>query len=243
MDRRLTLIINNDVFMGGKLSFVSASQVSIGTAGEDSRIGDLASEFTIEFNVLLTADMAVVGANGRSTDADPEPADAHLGVYVIADMSGVNLPAALVSASMTSPALPAGFDSFRLLGRVRNRGGDLIDFRQFGTGRKRLISYRSLQSTRIIVDGGASTTKVLIDASEFVPPGVRSCLTIARNNGTNFILLYEDTPVESLTLNGIAPAGEQQLCQALRSDQQYAYTYQAAGGSTQQWVIEYEDEL
>jgi hypothetical protein len=115
----------------------------------------------------VTIDGAVTGANGLDTGALGN--SLFYAVHLIADSTGYNATAALLSLSVTAPTLPAGYDMFRRLGYVLTSGaGAILDFTQRGNGVNRDMFYGASIATDITA--GASATFAAVDASASVPP-------------------------------------------------------------------------
>jgi hypothetical protein len=74
-----------------------------------------------------------------------------------------------LSVSFTSPTMPAGYDVFRRVGAVRNRGADIEDFSQRGNGRSRIV-FPSNTVANPIVSGGVATTTTTASAAGRIPP-------------------------------------------------------------------------
>jgi hypothetical protein len=154
---------------GGQMTYVSASQVSIGKAGETSLVRSSANDFDIEWTGVLTGDITVSGAGGLDTGS--EAADTSYAVHVITDKTAVNTPAVLFSLSGTAPTIPSGYDTWRRLGWFRNNSSsDIIPFTQRGKGVSRRIRYDEDKDNVQVLGGVNATTFTPVDLSAFVPP-------------------------------------------------------------------------
>lgn len=151
----------------GRLSYVSASSVSIGTAGKNSSARDDADLRNIDWTGALAVDITLSGAGGLDTGT--EVADAWYAVHVIADSNVVNPVAAMLSLSASAPTLPSGYDQFRRLGWVRNKTSNFIRFAQTGIGSERIILY-DVSSVQTVLQNGLATDFTAVDLSEFIPP-------------------------------------------------------------------------
>lgn len=226
---------------GGRLVRASASTVSLGTSGQDSEARDTANSFNMRWNGVLTADITVSGANGLDTGA--EAASTWYAVHVIADSSGVNPAASLLSLSGTAPTLPSGYDVFRRLGWVRNdAGSNFIDFIQFGEGRRRVVKYVDAVSSRQVLTAGAATVVTAISLAALMPTTSQEAYLHAFQNGTQIADLYNGTGGailatlqvgNELDLPGFPTDGSQNV----------AYDHPAAGGLLDVCLEGYGDDL
>jgi hypothetical protein len=150
---------------GALASFGSTSQVIIGKAGQASSAGN------ISWTGELTAALNASGAGGLDTGS--EAANTWYAVYAIGDSSGSNNPAALFSASFSSPSLPSGYDQQALVWAVKNDGSsEIIKFYQSGKGSKRRCWYDYGTNNLRVVDAGNSTAWAQVDCSAYAPPVV-----------------------------------------------------------------------
>lgn len=145
---------------------VTTVTVSVGNARSDDDT----------FNIILASStdavITVSGAGGLDTGV--EAGNTFYSVWVIGDSAGVNATDTLLSVSVSSPTLPAGYDKQRLVGWVRNNASS--DFRQFsssGIGRVRHIVNEVEEAELSIRDGAGSTTFVTESLAAFVPPGTK----------------------------------------------------------------------
>lgn len=89
-------------------------------------------------------------------------------VYAIGDSYGVNEGSALISANLTQPLLPAGYDMYFRIGFVKTSGAAaILAFRQDGCGLDRWMWYDASIATS--VTAGASATYAPVDASAALP--------------------------------------------------------------------------
>lgn len=159
---------------GARSRFVSTSEISVGTTGQLTRVRSSDDNFNIDWFGLINADITVSGAGGL--DEGVESISTFLGVYAIADSTGVNAVTALLSLNFTTPLLPAGYDQFRRVGSVRNGGavppfGDFLDFEQRGNGRDKRIFYRVVSLQPLLVFNGNATELTSLNAGTLVPVG------------------------------------------------------------------------
>jgi hypothetical protein len=153
-----------------RLTWVSVSSITIGAAGVTSSIRDSTNQFTIAFSTALTVDpSAGVGAGGL--DAGTEAASIWYAVYLIADSTGANPVAGILSTNGSDPVLPAGYDIFARVGWVRNNAAsDLVDFRQHGRGRDRTYFWVTDEALRFVLVAGAAAAYASVSAATLVPP-------------------------------------------------------------------------
>lgn len=150
---------------GLKMVFNTVAIVDI----EPGSCRDSADTFNIISTGTLSADLSVSGAGGLDTGV--EAIDTWYALYLIADTTGINSPAALLSISGTSPTLPAGYDVFRRVGWVRNNSaGNIIKFNQGGSDHDRTIIYDADLSALQILVNGSAITWTAISAATLMPP-------------------------------------------------------------------------
>jgi len=84
---------------------------------------------------------------------------------------------AIISLSAVAPALPVGFDMFRLIGTVRTDGaGHFLSFGSFSNGSSVTNNFADGIS---ILAGGNATVFTAVDVSAYVPKGATSVKVIA----------------------------------------------------------------
>ncbi len=156
--------------IGARLTWLSATSVSVGTSGLQTEVRDSGDSFDIDFlGVIGPIDITVPGVNGL--DAGVEAPDTWYAVYLIGDSTGSNPPAGLLSISATSPTLPSGYDGSRRVGWVRNgSAGDFLAFFQRGDGLDRTYNYDVDRSFLRPLSGGTSTSFAAVALDPFIPP-------------------------------------------------------------------------
>ena len=154
--------LGNSYVQGGKIAFVSGTKVSI--ASGQFRNSTNANDIILSSAVTINA--AINGANGLDSGA---LANSTLyAVYVIADSTGYNATAGMLSTSFTAPTLPVGYDMFRRLGAVLTSGAAaILDFTQADTGISRAVWYGAAVASA--VTAGASTSFAVVDCTAIVP--------------------------------------------------------------------------
>lgn len=114
----------------------------------------------------LTVNNLTQGVNGLDTGTVAN--STFYAVFVIADSTGYETTAGLISTSATAPTLPGGYDMFRRVGWVKTDGtADFLEFRQEGAGSDRWMWYDVAIATDITA--GASATFAAVDMSDGIP--------------------------------------------------------------------------
>ena len=121
----------------------------------------------------ITPSIAASGVNGLDTGA--EAADAWYAIYVIADSTGVNAPATLISASFSAPTMPAGYDKKRRIGCVRNTASNFARFLQRWITAKTRRYYFDRDPLNALASGNA-TAFTSVSLAAFVPPSSRNVI-------------------------------------------------------------------
>lgn len=162
--------------VGARFTWLSASTVSIGTASQTTSVRDQNDTFNIStVGVVGPIDISVVGPNGR--DGGVEAANTWYAVFLIADSSGINPVAGLLSTSVTAPSLPAGYDKFRRVAWVRNNSGsDFWKMYQRGDGIDRTYNYDVERSELLALSGGNAGSYTAVPLDTWMPPTSRFAL-------------------------------------------------------------------
>ncbi len=114
----------------------------------------------------VTINTAVTGAAGLDTGAMAN--NTFYAVYAIGDSYGNNAGSALISANLTSPLLPSGYDMSFRIGFIKSDGSaHILPFRQDGSGLDRWMWYDAPIATS--VTAGASATYAPVDCSASLP--------------------------------------------------------------------------
>lgn len=150
---------------GLRLSYLSASTVRINS-------GSCRSDDNL-FNIILSANTTLNIANSGALglDAGAEANDTWYAVWLIGDSTGVEATSGILSTSDTAPTLPAGYDSKRLLGYVRNdSAGDFLDFVMRGQSATRRVIYDEDRATLLALNGGSGTSFTNVALAALQPP-------------------------------------------------------------------------
>ena len=172
------------------LSFTSVASVTVGTG---FAISD-DNTFNIDVTSSILVDITSSGAGGLDTGS--EAASTWYAVWLIGDSTSVNSPSAILSVSFTAPTLPAGYDSKRYVGSVRNDlSSDFHDFVQTGSSRRRVIDYHEdRQTTLQVLTLGTATTFATVDLSSLVPETSERCfLFVQKNNAGSSVVILRYT--------------------------------------------------
>ncbi|KTD29674.1 hypothetical protein [Legionella maceachernii] len=127
-------------------------------------------------------------------------------VYAIGDSYGINDGSAVISANLTQPLLPAGYDMYFRIAYVKTNGSaQFLAFRQDGCGLDRWMWYDASIPTS--VTAGSSATYAPVDASAALPSPAPTmvnwaCVFTPTAAGNKLVL----TPGLSTSTNGYAQA-------------------------------------
>lgn len=143
-------------------SWVSNTTLSV-AAGE---YRDSTNSVDISLDSAVTVDIAVNGVNGLDTGS--VAASTWYYLHLIADVTGNNATAAILSTSKTAPYLPYGYGAFAFIGMVLTDGSShFLDFKVVGDGNERTYYWKDSIS---VLSGGSSATFAAVDLSDGVPP-------------------------------------------------------------------------
>ncbi|MDC8757504.1 phage tail protein [Janthinobacterium fluminis] len=137
----------------------------------------------------LTADLSVVGANGRDQVAVISGTSAVHLHYIFNPITGVT--ALLWSASASAPMLPAGFAFFAYATTVRYQGANVITA-MMAYGSKIFYTIDS-SATRVLSGGAVTSPPSFVDCSQYVPSNaaraiLRGELQISSSSTATFVL-------------------------------------------------------
>jgi hypothetical protein len=153
---------------------VSAGRCSNSTNANDISVGLPLNVAATQTGVLpvdagtgaVTINTAVNGAAGL--DQGSMANNTFYAVYAIGDSFGIQPGSALISANLTSPLLPSGYDMFFRIGYIKSSGAAaILPFRQDGSGLDRWMWYDAAIATG--VTNGSSATYAAVDASAGLP--------------------------------------------------------------------------
>ena len=130
----------------------------------------------------ITINTAAQGAAGLDIGAMAN--DTFYAVYAIGDSYGVNDGSALISANLSQPLLPAGYDMYFRIGFIKSSGAAaILEFRQDGCGLDRWMWYDAPIATDITA--GASAT--------YAPVSLVASLPVATPTMVNFYCAFTPT--------------------------------------------------
>lgn len=114
----------------------------------------------------VTINTAANGAGGL--DIGDMANNTFYAVYAIGDSYGIEPGSALISANLSQPLLPGGYDMYFRIGFIKSSGAAaILEFRQDGCGLDRWMWYDAPIATS--VTAGASATYAPVDASAGLP--------------------------------------------------------------------------
>lgn len=167
----------NLTWLTGTTIRVSAGKTSNGTNVNDITVGLPLNVAATQTGVLpvaagtgaVTINAATNGAAGLDTGSLAN--NTFYAVYAIGDSTGIQPGSAIMSATLTTPLLPAGYDMSKRIGYVKTSGAAaILAFRQQGAGLDRWMWYDAAIATNITA--GSSATYAAVDASGALPMSV-----------------------------------------------------------------------
>lgn len=184
---------------GLKLSYSDTTEIGItaGACRNSTNANDIVA------SAALTVDGSLTGAGGL--DQGSLANSTLYAVYLIGDSTNYNDAAGILSTNMSSPALPYGYDMFRLIGHIKTDGSaNILPFVQTGNGSTRRMTYDTLIQ---VLNAGTATTFTNVDCSASVPATAKAvvlqCAYTPATAGTNQLKLRCDG---SASTNGSAQA-------------------------------------
>lgn len=219
--------------------WTSVSRVTV-SAG-DGRSADNTTDIMLAAPAVV--DITLAGTGGLDTGL--EAANTWYYVHVVADSTGVNPTAGLLSTSATAPTLPSGYDQFRRIGTVRNTAGS--NFRPFavsGINAERSVQYTDALSGRQVLAAGAATAVTLIACNALIPPTTRlGCFQYAQRGNVD-ANLYDDPANAIATMQRILIGGSVAADRMrVSATREIGYANTAAGGLVDVWVTGYEEAI
>jgi hypothetical protein len=158
-------IVNAGYLSVQNMQLAVASTTTMTMAAGQARDSTNVNDIIMSTGVTINA--AVHGINGLDTGS---LANATLyGVYAVGDSTQNNTPGAVLSASLTSPLMPVGYDMYRLIGYARTDGSaHFLAGYWYGASNERTFVYDVPIATAITA--GASATYAAVTLTTFVPP-------------------------------------------------------------------------
>jgi hypothetical protein len=161
--------------------------ISAGTARDSNNVMDITlgaanpNLQNITVTAPLTINAAINGANGLDTGTFA--ASKVYNVYAIADSRYIQPVAALLSLNSSStPTMPFGYDSYRLIGyAVTDASIHFLPMYIYGSGNWRTFAFDAPQATAVTAGNATSYTAValttLVPASENLPVSIAFAFT------------------------------------------------------------------
>jgi hypothetical protein len=185
---------------GLKLAYVSATTMTVtaGRCGNSTNVNDISVGLPLNVAATQTGELPVDAGTGTVTintaatgvaglDTGAMANDTFYAVYAIGDSYGNNPGSACISANLTSPLLPAGYDMSFRIGFIKSNGSaQILAFRQDGCGLDRWMWYDAAIATG--VTAGASASYAAVDCSASLPaatPTMVNFLCSFSPTGTN----------------------------------------------------------
>lgn len=247
---------------GLKLAYASATTmtVSAGRCSNSTNVNDISvglplnvaatqtgTEPVDDGTGAVTINTAATGAAGLDTGAMAN--DTFYAVYAIGDSYGIEPGSACISANLSAPLLPAGYDMYFRIGFIKSNGSaQILPFRQDGCGLDRWMWYDAPIATGIT--NGSSATYASVDCSASLPaatPTMVNFYCVFTPTGTNDkLVLAPGTSTSTLgyaTLSGTGAAVTGNLVCPTDSPVTDAVDYKVTGASTAISVSAYLDQL
>lgn len=178
-----TPIVNAPLYYinGLELSYVSTTTmtVNVGRCRDSTNANDISVGLPLNVAATQTGVEPVNAGTGSVTistgsigvaglDTGTIAANTFYAVYAVGDSNNINPGSALISANLTTPFLPSGYDMKKRIGYIKTDGSaNILAFRQDGTGLDRWMWYDASIATSITA--GSSATYAAVDASASLP--------------------------------------------------------------------------
>lgn len=130
----------------------------------------------VDFPDELHVDLRTVGINGRDSGVAGTPPDGCYKVWLIADPSALQPPAALVTKTLDirNIVFPSGYgDNRKAMGGVVVRSGRLLPFHAAHWPMPRFTFTDREQPDRVVWSGGGTGAWTLVDLSGWIPENCR----------------------------------------------------------------------
>lgn len=215
---------------------------------------DSTDSYNIHVTSVLTPNISASGAGGLDTGS--ETSDTWYYIYVIGDSTGINSVSSLISASSSSPTLPAGYDHFRRIGSIRNdASSDFLNIRGFPSADYRYFFYEENISTLQVLSSGSATTYTNVNCAAFVPPTATIIKVLLGHDGDSGESAYVKRPDNLATSPGnieqsgasgflVATATTYALCDVeVNGSQQVSYAVTEAASDCDIHIVGYYDNV
>lgn len=185
---------------GLKLAYVTGTTMTVtaGRCSNTTNVNDINVGLPLNVAATQTGELPVAAGTGTVTintaangaaglDTGVMANSTFYAVYAIGDSYGNEPGSALISANLTSPLLPAGYDMYFRIGFIKSSGAAaILEFRQDGCGLDRWMWYDAAIATG--VTAGTSATYAAVDCSASLPaatPTMVNFLCSFSPTGTN----------------------------------------------------------
>ena len=166
---------------GLKLSWLTGTTMSVsaGRCSNSSNVNDISVGLPLNVAATQTGELPVAAGTGAVTintatngagglDQGAMANDTFYAVYAIGDSFGNNPGSACISANLTSPLLPGGYDMSFRIGFIKSSGAAaILEFRQDGCGLDRWMWYDAPIATDITA--GSSSTYAAVSCVASLP--------------------------------------------------------------------------
>jgi hypothetical protein len=185
---------------GMQLAWATATTLTVaaGKCSNSSNVNDINIGLPLNVAATQTGVLPVADGTGAVTingatngaaglDTGSLANNTFYAVYAIGDSFGVNAGSAIISADLSSPLLPGGYDMYFRIGYVKTDGSaEFLPFRQDGAGLDRWMWYDAAIATDITA--GSSATFAAVDASDGLPASTPTMV--------NFLCLFTPTAAD-----------------------------------------------
>lgn len=166
---------------GLKLAYLTSTTMTVtaGRCSNSTNVNDISVGLPLNVAATQTGVLPVAAGTGAVTintaangagglDIGAMANNTFYAVYAIGDSYGENPGSALISANLSAPLLPAGYDMYFRIGFIKSSGAAaILPFRQDGCGLDRWMWYDAPIATDITA--GSSATYAPVDCSASLP--------------------------------------------------------------------------
>ena len=210
---------------GLKLAYLTATTMTVtaGRCSNSTNVNDISVGLPLNVAATQTGELPVDAGTGTVTintaahgaaglDIGAMANDTFYAVYAIGDSYGLQPGSALISANLTAPLLPAGYDMSFRIGFIKSNGSaQILPFRQDGCGLDRWMWYDAPIATDITAGASATYAPVSLVASLPVatPTMVNIYAVFTPTAGDDTLVLVPGTSTSTLgyaTLSGSVAA-------------------------------------
>jgi len=187
-------VVNEGLMYANNLQVTRTGNTTLSVAAGQCR--DSNNVIDMNLTSTTTLDASTNGLNGLDTGSLANSTFYY--VYVIGDSTNNNQTGVILSTSKTTPTLPFGYDSYRLIGVEKtNSSAQFLVRYVVGNGNQRTL-YWDAAIAASVGGSGAATSLTAIDLSAGIPP-----LTSIMNFGAQVAF----TPAASGDTVGFTPFG------------------------------------